>query len=469
MPSSANHFLFGVFRRLLDVAALGLAAQCASYLRFDTALWEQAPIYTLLPYTGCLLLFVGFQDDYFTSPFRGRSLQNIVARMTLTWGAILVGGVVISFFLREAGNPSRLWIIYWFFLGLLSLGAVRTTIYFTLCCLRKCNRLRQKRILIVGYGRTGQEMHRRATAQEYFGYDVRAVCPDSDETVSAKTLPIAVIRRMEDIPAYILTHGIDEVWFALAFDKTEKMKKLQYLLRKTLIDLRFVPDAYSLQIFSTKATEFLGFSAIDLNCPRRYGIEPLVKELLDKVLAFVALVLLAPLMTIVAILIRCSSPGPVLYKQARHGLNGKTFMIYKFRSMKLHEEAAESIVTQATKHDCRITRIGQFIRRTSIDELPQFINVLKGDMSIVGPRPHAVQHNELYQQSIEDYMQRYRVKPGITGWAQIHGLRGETDTVDKMIKRVQFDMQYIRDWNLWLDIKIIIWTAFKGWTGNNAY
>jgi len=135
--------------------------------------------------------------------------------------------------------------------------------------------------------------------------------------------------------------------------------------------------------------------------------------------------------------------------------------------MKVHQE--HDTVTQATQHDPRITRIGQFIRRTSLDELPQFINVLKGDMSVVGPRPHALQHNEMYKDLLELYMLRHRVKPGITGWAQIHGYRGETDTVDKMAKRVQFDLHYIRNWSLWMDLQIIVWTAFKGWTGKNAY
>ncbi|HEV2609943.1 MAG TPA: sugar transferase, partial [Noviherbaspirillum sp.] len=153
--------------------------------------------------------------------------------------------------------------------------------------------------------------------------------------------------------------------------------------------------------------------------------------------------------------------------QPRLGLNGKKFNVYKFRSMKMHQE--HGVVKQATKDDPRITPIGAFLRRTSLDELPQFINVLLGDMSVVGPRPHALQHNEMYKDLLEMYMLRHRVKPGITGWAQIHGHRGETDTVDKMAKRVQFDLHYIQNWSLWMDIRIIIWTAFKGWTGKNAY
>ncbi|MGH8806852.1 MAG: sugar transferase, partial [Noviherbaspirillum sp.] len=139
----------------------------------------------------------------------------------------------------------------------------------------------------------------------------------------------------------------------------------------------------------------------------------------------------------------------------------------KFRTMKVHQE--HNVVTQATKDDPRLTPIGGFLRRTSLDELPQFINVLLGDMSVVGPRPHALQHNEMYKDLLGMYMLRHRVKPGITGWAQIHGYRGETDTVDKMAMRVEFDLHYIQNWSLWMDVRIIVWTAFKGWTGKNAY
>jgi putative colanic acid biosysnthesis UDP-glucose lipid carrier transferase len=173
------------------------------------------------------------------------------------------------------------------------------------------------------------------------------------------------------------------------------------------------------------------------------------------------------LFIVIAIAIKRSSPGPIFFRQPRLGLNGRQFNVYKFRTMKVHQEHHK--VTQATKGDPRLTSIGGFLRRTSLDELPQFINVLLGDMSVVGPRPHALQHNEMYKDLLEMYMLRHRVKPGITGWAQIHGHRGETDTVDKMAKRVQFDLHYIQNWSLWMDVRIIVWTAFKGWTGKNAY
>jgi putative colanic acid biosynthesis UDP-glucose lipid carrier transferase len=220
-------------------------------------------------------------------------------------------------------------------------------------------------------------------------------------------------------------------------------------------------------MLSHKMVDFLGFPAVDVNRPRSSGLNGLFKDIFDRAFALTALILLAPLFLVLAACIKYSSPGPIFFKQPRLGLNGKKFNVFKFRSMKVHQEFGT--VKQATQNDPRITRIGQFIRRTSLDELPQFLNVLIGDMSVVGPRPHALQHNAMYQDLLELYMLRHRVKPGITGWAQIHGYRGETDTLDKMEKRVEFDLQYIQNWSFLMDLKIIFWTAFKGWTGNNAY
>lgn len=166
--------------------------------------------------------------------------------------------------------------------------------------------------------------------------------------------------------------------------------------------------------------------------------------------------------------IALTSKGPVLFKQYRTGINGKRFKVYKFRSMVVHQESSGQ-VTQACKNDERVTKVGAFLRRTSLDELPQFFNVLQGRMSIVGPRPHALMHNEYYKDLVESYMQRHKVKPGITGWAQVNGYRGQTDTLEKMQKRVEFDLWYIDNWSLGLDLKIILWTVFRGFINKNAY
>ncbi|MCX2533910.1 MAG: exopolysaccharide biosynthesis polyprenyl glycosylphosphotransferase [Plesiomonas shigelloides] len=197
------------------------------------------------------------------------------------------------------------------------------------------------------------------------------------------------------------------------------------------------------------------------------GIGGFIKRAEDIILGALILLLISPVLLFVAIGVKLSSPGPVLFKQDRYGLGGKCIKVWKFRSMKVMENSDK--VVQATRNDPRVTRFGAFIRRTSLDELPQFFNVLQGSMSIVGPRPHAVAHNEEYRAIVNRYMVRHMVKPGITGLAQINGFRGETDTVDKMEMRVKYDLRYIQTWSLALDIKIIFLTIFKGFVGETAY
>ena len=197
------------------------------------------------------------------------------------------------------------------------------------------------------------------------------------------------------------------------------------------------------------------------------GASDLLKRAEDIVLSSIILLMLTLPMLCIAAAVKLTSPGPVIFKQKRYGLDGKQILVYKFRSMKVQDNGPT--VKQATKNDPRITKLGAFLRRTSLDELPQFINVLQGRMSIVGPRPHAVAHNEEYRKLIKGYMLRHKVRPGITGWAQVNGLRGETETINKMVKRVEYDLDYIHRWSVWLDLKIIFMTVFNGFINKNAY
>jgi putative colanic acid biosynthesis UDP-glucose lipid carrier transferase len=206
---------------------------------------------------------------------------------------------------------------------------------------------------------------------------------------------------------------------------------------------------------------------ITINDHPFYGGLWALKKIEDLILGSLIFILILPLMLVIAIAVKLSSRGPILFKQRRYGLNGEIIQVLKFRTMTTQDDGA--IVVQASKGDPRITPLGRFLRRTSLDELPQFVNVLQGTMSIVGPRPHAISHNEQYRQLIQGYMLRHKVKPGITGWAQVNGLRGETETVDKMKARVDYDLYYINHWSIWLDLKIIFLTIINGFTGKTAY
>ncbi len=319
---------------------------------------------------------------------------------------------------------------------------------------------------MIGYGKTAQTLHRRLQQQRRFAFRVVAVHePDENLLIDSD---VERLRHAEQISDAITRHGISEVWITLPFTEMARWHQLQPLLCQMLVDLRWVPDTDTMSVLSHRNRDVLGIPMIDLNHPASMGLRGLAKALFDRSFALAVLIFLLPLFVVLGVAIKCSSPGPVFFRQSRLGLNGKRFDVYKFRSMKPHQESVGQL-TQATRDDPRVTPIGRFMRRTSLDELPQFLNVLKGEMSVVGPRPHALVHNDLYKDKLMMYMQRHRVKPGITGWAQINGCRGETDTQEKMARRIALDLHYIRHWSFRMDLKIILWTAFKGWTDTNAY
>jgi putative colanic acid biosysnthesis UDP-glucose lipid carrier transferase len=452
--------------RLIDVLAIAAASQLASFLHFNAPLAETTPIHTGLVFLCCSLAFLMLPQLGLYNSWRGRSMMGMLGRIIASWALVLLIGLFFSFLIHHVGSVSRLWVSYWYVISIALLALSRVFVYSTLRYLRKKG-WNRKGVVIVGYGRIGQEMHQRARQQSWLGYEVKAVHSEAEDTNQIIDPAIRKIDTLEDIHGYVSANQVHEIWLTLPISASAKLQQLQYLLRNELVDIRWIPDTLSMQILSSTVVDFLGFPAVDLNRPISSGANGIIKDLFDKIFSLVMLVLMAPLFLVIAIGIKYSSPGPVFFRQPRHGLNGRKFDVFKFRTMKLHQEHGR--VTQATQNDPRITPFGHFLRRTSLDELPQFFNVLIGDMSVVGPRPHALQHNELYKDQVETYMLRHRVKPGITGWAQIHGYRGETNTVDKMAKRVQFDLYYIRNWSLWMDLQIITWTAFRGWTGNHAY
>jgi putative colanic acid biosynthesis UDP-glucose lipid carrier transferase len=226
------------------------------------------------------------------------------------------------------------------------------------------------------------------------------------------------------------------------------------------VNIHWAPNIFALNLINHSVKELAGIPILTLSETPLIGTHLLLKTIEDRVLSLFLLVLVSPLMLITAILIKTESPGPAFFRQERTGWDGKNFKIWKFRSMKLHTEE-DGVVRQATREDPRITRVGRFIRRTSIDELPQLFNVLAGQMSLVGPRPHALEHNIEYSKHIEAYLARHRIKPGITGLAQIRGFRGETKELEQMEKRVKYDLEYINNWSLWLDLSILARTPFS--------
>ena len=258
---------------------------------------------------------------------------------------------------------------------------------------------------------------------------------------------------LADVADYVRRRGIDEVYITLPLGSQPRIVALLESLQGTTASLFLVPDLFGISIIQGRLQDVNGVPMVGLCETPFTGVNAAAKRACDLILATFIVVLLAPLMLVLAIGVKLSSPGPVIFRQRRNGLGGEEIVVYKFRTMRATDDGA--FVRQAIPEDPRITRFGAFLRRTSLDELPQFINVLRGDMSIVGPRPHAVAHNEQYAQLIKAYMVRHKVRPGITGWAQVNGHRGETDTVKKMRERVECDLDYLRNWSLTLDLHII--------------
>ena len=269
-----------------------------------------------------------------------------------------------------------------------------------------------------------------------------------------------IVGHLHQLRELIRIHQIRRVYIALSLSEAKQVEALYIDLLDANVDMVWVPDLGSMAALNHCVSEMNGLPAIHLNeSPlTSHPTAALSKALLDRGLAALALLGLSPLLLVIAVAVKLSSPGPVIFKQARHGWNGQIIQVWKFRSMHLHDDQQ---VRQAGRQDPRITAIGRFIRRTSIDELPQLVNVLQGHMALVGPRPHAVAHNDYYSGKIRAYMARHRIKPGITGLAQISGCRGETETLDKMQRRVEIDLNYINNWSLWLDIKILFKTPFS--------
>jgi putative colanic acid biosysnthesis UDP-glucose lipid carrier transferase len=276
-----------------------------------------------------------------------------------------------------------------------------------------------------------------------------------------------ILGNLSEVAAYTTEHRVREVYITLPLGSQPRIVELLEQLQDTTASLFFVPDVFGISIIQGRLQDMNGVPVVGICETPFTGTNQLVKRISDIIIASVIIVLISPLLLAIAIGVKLGSPGPVLFKQRRNGLDGHEIVVYKFRSMRTMEDG--EVVRQATRNDPRVTPFGAFLRRTSFDELPQFFNVMAGTMSIVGPRPHAVTHNEEYRQIIKAYMVRHKVKPGITGWAQVNGQRGETDTVEKMRMRVEYDLEYLRNWSLGLDLKIIVSTIRVLFFDRQAY
>ena len=397
-------------------------------------------------------LFLGLFSDSLYRSWRVNDLSSMLKSVATVWGSVIVLLMLGLFITKTSADISRVWFTVWALSCWLALSLQRLAAYRFLRWLRQRG-YNFKTVLLVGFGPVGDQVVKAIQDSAWSGLRIQAhISPEQLHTYT-------------QLPEH---QQPDEIWLCLPLSDEAGIRTSLEALRHSVANIRLVPDWFSIKLINHGISEALGIPMLDLSASPVTGATRIIKAIEDRVLAFIILILISPLMLAIAIAVKATSPGPVYFRQKRNGWNGSVIKVYKFRSMYMHQED-DGQVTQATQGDPRITPLGRFLRRTSLDELPQFINVLQGRMSIVGPRPHAVAHNDYYKQHLPRYMLRHKVKPGITGWAQVHGLRGETDTLEKMEKRVEYDLYYIEHMSLWLDLKIMVMTVFKGFAHRNAY
>lgn len=456
--------------RLSFVSSVGDALLIGISLVFVTRLyaitWSDKYNLLLAISIGLFLFVAGVQRLYTDSAVM--SLTKRAVKISYIWLIIVMTLLLLGSATKTSADYSRLTMFTWF-----AVTPVLMILWYT-ALLWLQNTLYKRgwnirRVAIAGARDLGKQVAYSLINSHNMGMKPVGFYDDR-KTNGPRPLvhdPLPIVGTMEDLVRAARDGDIDVVFIALPMRAEERIKMLVSKLSDTTASVYIVPDFFMFDLLSARWGNIGGLPVVSIYDTPFYGIDGWLKRSFDVVMASAILVLIALPMLFIAVAIKLTSPGPVLFKQRRYGINGEMIEVYKFRSMTVTEEGDE--VRQATKGDARVTKLGAFLRRTSLDELPQFFNVLFGSMSIVGPRPHAVSHNEEYRGLISGYMLRHKVKPGITGLAQVNGWRGETDTLEKMQKRIEYDLEYINRWSVWLDAKIVLKTITHGFIDKNAY
>ena len=407
----------------------------------------------------------------FSLSFPGNSYIN-----TSTWylvSRIVMGWLITVALLVAFGSASRYILAFdrevlvtWFWLAPANLVAAHLLLRQATPAIQRLQGGRRLAV-IAGMNEQGLELARTIKANPFLGVDLAGFLDDRIHQRLNPQPEFGVLGRLSEIAQFVKQNGVNVVYLSLPMASQPRVLDILGQLRDTTASIYFVPDTFVTDLIQGRP-DVVGNVPVVAVCETPFrGGNGLLKRLSDIVFATLILVVIAPVLLLIALTIKLTSPGPVIFKQRRYGLDGREIVVYKFRSMTVCEDGPQ--ISTVTRNDPRVTTIGALLRKTSLDELPQFINVLQNRMSIVGPRPHAIAHNEQYSKIIKGYMLRHKVKPGITGWAQINGYRGDTDTLDKMKKRVEFDLDYLRHWSLKLDLSIMIKTALLIFGDKNAY
>ena len=409
-------------------------------------------------------VFDGF--DFFEPSLSARRGNAMYAlNLLVAWLIVLVILGAVGALSGIIGEYNARVLLWWMLITPLLLFIGHSLVRAYLEMLRSQGSIR--RAVIVGANDLGRKLADRIHQQRSLMIRVEAFFDNRSGSRCEPELKNLLFGGIDGVATYVAEHEIDLVYITIPMFNHPSVMDLVSALKDTTASIYFVPDVFIFDLVQARLDNVNGIPVISVFETPLTGINAVPKHVFDIVTAGLILLAISPLLLVIAVLVKATSKGPVIFKQRRYGVNGDEILVYKFRSMSVCED--NQVVTQATRNDARVTWIGSILRRTSLDELPQFFNVLQGTMSIVGPRPHAVSHNEHYRKLIHGYMWRHKVKPGITGWAQVNGYRGETDTIDKMEGRVIYDIAYLKSWSVWLDITIILKTIKLVLKDSKAY
>lgn len=456
--------------RIGDVLLAGGTGCLAFYLRFGNLVLPT--VYLAAIFLGPLLAFNALSLGGVYRGDRVRRPLRRFGRTLVAWLAAMAALALLSVVLKISDYYSRGWFLIWIALGGVALFALRLGVGMMVAHWRGSGDALM-RVAVIGVDRRARTVARQLEAGEDALLRVVGhiwLEPPLERGDGGSDRPV-LLGGIDELPEIVRRDRIDEAVVAVDAQNSEALGKVVRALKRLPITVRFAVEPPAIELPARGVSELAGLPMLDLWRRPLSAWERLAKVVEDRVLAAVFLVLAAPLMALIAIAVKLDSRGPVLFRQSRAGFSNDTFEMLKFRTMTngATPQHLDAHVPQARRNDTRVTRVGSFLRRSSLDELPQLVNVLRGEMSLVGPRPHAIQHDRLYAQLIDDYLARQRVKPGMTGWAQVNGLRGETDTPEKMRRRVVYDLYYIDNWSVWLDLKILFLTVFVGFVHKNAY
>ncbi len=415
-----------------------------------------------------LLILPIFKAVGLYRPYRSLSIQILGGRILLGWTVLLGSLLVLGFITKTSHYYARSVLLTWSVCVPIILFSLHVAAWRFLQRLRKSG-LNSRSAVIVGINAVSQQLMDEVANSPALGIRLYGVFedPDISNDIPNNYDRSLLIGELDQVAEYVQEHCIDVVYVTCSTNQKDRVTNLLQDLLDTTACVYYVPDVLTFHLMHGRPYEINGIPLMAIWEVPFTDVQYLFKRSIDVLVSGLALLILFPFMLLIAMAVKMTSAGPILFRQRRYGLHGQEITVYKFRSMLVQEDGA--VVTQAKRGDSRVTKVGAFLRKTSLDELPQFINVLQGRMSIVGPRPHAVAHNEMYRKLIDGYMLRHKVKPGITGWAQVNGCRGETETLEKMQKRIDYDLDYLKNWSLQLDIQIIMQTCFVFLKDQNAY